>query len=143
MNIPTPIDPTLVQVGGPTVSAATAQGFSAIAGYEILSELGRGGMGVVYKAKHLKLDRIIALKLMRGDDPLNKARFLAEGQVIAAVKHPHVVEVYDFGECAIGPYIAMEYLTGGTFGDLLKTRQRHFKLGRNRYNNSNSKGTKS
>ena len=121
MNTPMPIDPTQVQVGGPTVSAATAQGFPAIAGYEILSELGRGGMGVVYEARHLKLDRIIALKLMRGDDPLNKARFLAEGQVIAAVKHPHVVEVYDFGESSIGPYIAMEYLTGGTFGDLLKT----------------------
>ena len=121
MNTPTPIDPTLVQVGGPTVSAATAQGFPAIAGYEILSELGRGGMGVVYEAKHLKLDRIIALKLMLGNDSLNKARFLAEGQVIAAVKHPHVVEVYDFGESSIGPYIAMEYLTGGTFGDLLKT----------------------
>ncbi len=121
MNKPTPIDPTQVQVGGPTVSAATARGFPTIAGYEILSELGRGGMGVVYEAKHLNLDRIIALKLMRGDDPLNKARFLAEGQVIAAVKHPHVVEIYDFGESSIGPYIAMEYLTGGTFGDLLKT----------------------
>ena len=85
MNTTPPIDPTQVQVGGPTVNAATAQGFPVIAGYEILSELGRGGMGVVYEAKHRKLDRIIELKLMRGDDPLNKARFLAEGQVIAAV----------------------------------------------------------
>ena len=121
MKTTPPNDPTQVQVGGPTVSAATAQGFPTIAGYEILGKLGEGGMGVVYEAKHRKLDRIIALKLMRGDDPLNKARFLAEGQVIAAVKHPHVVEVYDFGESAIGPYIAMEYLTGGTFGDRLKT----------------------
>ena len=120
MNTPPPIDPTQVQVGGPTVSAATAQGFPAIAGYEILSELGRGGMGVVYKAKHLNLKRIIALKLMLGDDPLNKARFLAEGQVIAALKHPYVVEVYDFGESSIGPYIAMEYLPKGTFSSLLE-----------------------
>ncbi len=120
MNTPPPIDPTLVQVGGPTVSAATAHGFPAIAGYEILGKLGEGGMGVVYKAKHLKLDHIIALKLMLGNDPLNKARFLAEGQVMAAVKHPHVVEVYDFGESAIGPYIAMEYLPKGTFSSLLE-----------------------
>jgi WD40 repeat protein len=117
----TPPDRTQVQVGGPSVSAATAHGFPGVPGYEIFRELGRGGMGVVYEAKQLKLDRLVALKLMKADDPLNKARFLAEGQVIAAVKHPHVVEVYDFGESAAGPYIAMEYLTGGSLADSAKS----------------------
>ncbi len=107
-------DRTQVQSAAPTVNAETARGFPAIPGYQIVRELGRGGMGVVYEARHLKLDRAVALKLMKNDDPLNKARFLAEGQVIAAVKHPNVVEVYDFGESDIGPYIAMEYLTGGS-----------------------------
>ncbi|QEL16316.1 serine/threonine protein kinase [Limnoglobus roseus] len=112
-----PTDSTQVQVGHPTV---TAPGLPTIHGYDILRELGRGGMGVVYEARQTKIDRIVALKLMLSDDPLHKARFLAEGQVIAAVKHPHVVEVYDFDECNAGPFIAMEYLPGGTLSDRLK-----------------------
>ncbi|QEL20456.1 WD40 repeat domain-containing serine/threonine-protein kinase [Limnoglobus roseus] len=115
-----PPDSTQVQVGRPTVTAATLHGLPIIPGYDVLREIGRGGMGVVYEARQVKLDRLVALKLMLGDDPLNKARFLAEGQVIAAVKHPHVVEVYDFGESPDGPYIAMEYLTGGPLSDRLK-----------------------
>ncbi|MBX3398254.1 MAG: protein kinase [Gemmataceae bacterium] len=77
-------------------------------------------MGVVYEAKHLSLDRLVAIKLMQRDDGLHQARFLAEGQIIAAVKHPNVVEVFDFGECSVGPFIAMEYLTGGSFSQRLK-----------------------
>ncbi|QEL19899.1 serine/threonine-protein kinase [Limnoglobus roseus] len=117
MTEQTAADSTRVQVGRPTV---VPPGLPTVPGYEVLRELGRGGMGVVYEARQAKLDRVVALKLTLGDDPLNKARFLAEGQVIAAVKHPHVVEVYDFGESNAGPYIAMEYLPGGTLADRIK-----------------------
>lgn len=116
----TPTDRTQIQSGGPTVSVGTIHGFPTIPGYQIVRELGRGGMGVVYGAKHLSLDRLVAIKLMQRDDGLHQARFLAEGQIIAAVKHPNVVEVFDFGECSVGPYIAMEHLTGGTFSQRLK-----------------------
>jgi WD40 repeat protein len=133
MTDPTPTDRTQVQTAVP--SASSLLGLPTIPGYDVLREIGRGGMGVVYEARQTKLDRKVALKLMLSTDPLNKARFLAEGQVIAAVKHPNVVEVHDFGECdgvrAVGssadrpellsaPYIAMEYLTGGTLADRIK-----------------------
>ncbi len=111
---------TAVQVGTPSISFDAIQGSPLIPGYQIIGELGHGGMGVVYEAWQSGLNRKVALKLMRGQDPVHKARFLAEGQVIAAVNHPHVVEVYDFGEAMFGPYIAMEFLTGGSFAEHLE-----------------------
>jgi eukaryotic-like serine/threonine-protein kinase len=114
----TPTDRTQVQTSAPP--AAMRLGLPTIPGYEIARELGRGGMGVVYEARQTMLDRVVALKVTRDDDPLGKARFLAEGQVIAAVKHPHVVAVYDFGEVESAPYIAMELLPGGSLSDRLK-----------------------
>jgi eukaryotic-like serine/threonine-protein kinase len=116
----TPANRTELQIGVPTITRESLQGLPAIPGYQVLRELGRGGMGVVYEARHLSLDRTVAIKLMKRDDGLHQARFLAEGQIIAAVKHPNVVEVHDFGECSGGPYIAMEYLTGGSFSQKLK-----------------------
>ncbi len=118
----TPTDRTQVQTSAPQLAARF--GLPTIPGYEIARELGRGGMGVVYEARQTKLDRVVALKLTRDDDPLGKARFLAEGQVIAAVKHPHVVAVYDFGEVDSTPYIAMELLPGGSLADRLKGEAR-------------------
>jgi tetratricopeptide (TPR) repeat protein len=120
MNEPSTADCTRVQTHGPTVSRGDLLGFPTIPGYQIVMELGRGGMGVVYQAKQQALDRLVAIKLMQKDDGLHQARFLAEGQIIAALKHPNVVEVYDFGESNAGPFIAMEYLPGGTFGDRLR-----------------------
>ncbi|QEL20763.1 protein kinase domain-containing protein [Limnoglobus roseus] len=104
---------------GQRPSQEAAPPVPAIPGYHVLGEIARGGMGVVYQARHLKLDRVVALKTMLHPDKLLRARFLAEGQVVAAIKHPHVVEVYDLGDSPGGPYIAMEYLTGGTFGGRL------------------------
>jgi WD40 repeat protein len=123
VNDETPDSPpnrTELQIGVPTITRESIQGLPAIPGYQVLRELGRGGMGVVYEARHLSLDRTVAIKLMKRDDGLHQARFLAEGQIIAAVKHPNVVEVHDFGECSIGPFIAMEFLTGGSFSQKLK-----------------------
>jgi WD40 repeat protein len=119
MSEPT-TDRTQVQTHAPTVTRESLQGFPTISGYEILRELGRGGMGVVYEAKQQALGRVVAIKLMQKDDGLHQARFLAEGQIIAALKHPNVVEVHDFGESSAGPFIAMEYLPGGTFGARLR-----------------------
>jgi WD40 repeat protein len=120
MPEPSTTDRTRVQTHAPTVSRESVQGFPTIPGYEILRELGRGGMGVVYEARQQALGRVVAIKLMQKDDGLHQARFLAEGQIIAALKHPNVVEVHDFGESSAGSFIAMEYLPGGTFGARLR-----------------------
>src|ERR1700761_1661872 len=80
---------------------------------EILECLGRGGMGVVYKARQKSLNRLIALKLLapeRANDPQFAARFKKEAQALAALNHPHIVSVYDFGEAGGFYYLLMEYV---------------------------------
>src|SRR5207253_11216208 len=69
-------------------------------GYEILGVLGRGGMGVVFKARHLRLHRLVALKMVRAgadNKPESYSRFLAEGEAIARLQHANVVQIYDVG----------------------------------------------
>ena len=91
-------------------------------GYAILSELGVGGWGVVYRARQLNLNRDIAIKTIRQADSSRTtlARFWAEAELMAAVKHPNVVQVIELGEHAGQPYIAMELMPGGSLSDRLK-----------------------
>jgi len=92
-------------------------------GYEILGELGRGGMGVVYKARQVKANRVVALKMMRSGghaSPAERQRFQTEAEAVATLDHPNVVTVYDVGEFAGLPYFAMEYCPGGSLAAVLK-----------------------
>ena len=84
------------------------------AGYVIDRELARGGMGVVYLARQVALNRPVALKMVLGSSPTDLVRFLAEAEAAAAIDHPNVVRVLNFGQTAGRPYLAMEYLPGGT-----------------------------
>jgi tetratricopeptide (TPR) repeat protein len=96
-------------------------------GYAIESLIGRGGMGVVYKAWQLGLNRPAAVKMIRGTgptDPREITRFLVEAEAIAAVKHPHVVQVYECAQHDGQPYLALEYCAGGSLADMLKTSSR-------------------
>jgi serine/threonine protein kinase len=94
-----------------------------IAGYEILGVLGRGGMGVVYKARHLGLKRIVALKMILAAEHAGaeeRARFRAEAEAIAKVQHPNIVQIYDIGEEHSKPYFALEYVEGGSLAARLR-----------------------
>ena len=90
--------------------------FPSLSKYEILGVLGQGSMGKVYKARHKKLGRMVALKVPTRDlvrHPTLSERFLREGQAIAMLQHPHVVRVYDADEEDGLPYIVLEYVEGG------------------------------
>ena len=93
-----------------------------VPGFEVLGELGRGGMGVVYKARKIGLNRVLALKMVRdaNPDPHELIRFLNEAEAAAAIDHPNVVRLYEYGQHDGQPYFTMEYLGGGSLGDYLK-----------------------
>jgi eukaryotic-like serine/threonine-protein kinase len=86
----------------------------AVSGYEVLGLLGEGGMGVVYRARQVTLDRLVALKLLRGGSSKGLARFRAEALAVARLQHPHVVQIFEIGEHQGQPYLALELLEGGS-----------------------------
>src|SRR5262245_45160440 len=93
-----------------------------LVGYDLLSELGRGGMGVVYKARQKSLDRIVALKMIRdgalaGNDQM--ARLRVEAVAAARLQHPNIVQVFDLCDHEGQPYYVMEYVPGGNLSQWL------------------------
>ena len=104
----------------PTVPAGLSG--HRIAGYELLGELGRGGMAVVYRARDLRLDRIVAVKLLAPElarDETFRKRFAAESHAAAAIDHPHIIPVFEAGESEGILYIAMRYVRGRDLRALL------------------------
>ena len=97
----------------------------SVASYEILETLGEGGMGVVYKARDLRLERFVALKFLKpeGITAERRNRFLQEAKSISALNHPNIVHVYDIGQWDGADYIAMEYVEGVTLQSLLYTER--------------------
>ncbi|HQR08664.1 MAG TPA: tetratricopeptide repeat protein, partial [Gemmatales bacterium] len=88
-----------------------------IPGFHVESELGRGGMGVVYLARQLRLNRLVALKMIISGGHANeetKLRFLGEAEAIAKLHHPGIVQVHEFGTHDNNPYFALEYVSGGS-----------------------------
>ena len=104
-----------------SIRSAAAE-LPAIPSYEILTILGRGGMGVVYRARHIKLKRQVALKMLRAGaqaGPEHHARFRREAETIARLQHPNVVQIHEVGEHDGMPYLSMEYVAGGSLRDKL------------------------
>ncbi len=95
----------------------------AIPGYEILGELGRGGMGVVFKARQVALGRVVALKMVLHGDLAGSAelaRFQGEARAAARLAHPNIAQVYDVGEHRGLPFFSLEFVAGGTLADRLR-----------------------
>ena len=95
----------------------------ALTNYDVLAQIGQGGMGIVYKARQRHADRIVAVKVIKNDadlDPEQRSRFGAEAKALARLRHPNIVQVYEVGEERGRPFFSMEYVAGGSLTDRLK-----------------------
>jgi hypothetical protein len=110
--------PAVHVAGRPTIS----ERWPSIPGYELIDELGRGGMGIVYKALHLGLKRVVALKMIRAGsraDVADTSRFRTEAEAVARFKHPNIVQIYEIGTHDGMPYFSLEYAEGGSLAKKL------------------------
>jgi WD40 repeat protein/serine/threonine protein kinase len=102
----------------PPLSTAPRQ----VGDYDILAEVGRGGMGVVYQARHRGLHRLAALKMVLAGEfasPSQELRFRLEAELAARVQHPNIVQVYEIGSYEGRPFLALEWVNGGSLADRL------------------------
>jgi hypothetical protein len=122
--VPVPFE-TAAGGSGPPLTVPTASGAKTppeVPGYEVREEIGRGGMGVVYKALHKKLNRLVALKfVLTGPDgpERHRERFRREAELVAHLRHPNIIQIYDVGEADGQVYLALEYADGGNLRDRL------------------------
>ena len=96
-----------------------------VRGYEVLEEIGRGGMGVVYKARDTRLKRLVALKMILAGDHADQralGRFRAEAEVLARVEHAGIVQVYEVGELNGNPFLILEFIDGGSLTDFTQRK---------------------
>ena len=102
---------------GPVTPGPPAAGLPQVPGYAVEAVLGYGGMGVVYKARQLALDRPVAVKMLLAGPyagPQELARFRRETAALASLRHPNIVQVYDAGDVEGRPYFTMELVEGGS-----------------------------
>jgi serine/threonine-protein kinase len=102
---------------GPPARTGEGTSLPRVPGYKVEAVLGYGGVGVVYRARQLRLNRPVALKMLLAGpfaQPEERLRFLREAEAVAALRHPHVVQIYDLGDADGRPYFTMELVEGGS-----------------------------
>jgi WD40 repeat protein len=105
-----------------TTDAVSQDTAPTVHGYVILAELGRGGMGVVYKAKQVGLNRLVALKMILSGEHSGSAavrRFRAEAEAVAQLQHPNIVQVHEIGDHNGQPFFSLEFVAGGSLAQML------------------------
>jgi serine/threonine-protein kinase len=116
-------DARTVTMAAPAAAESVATpGMPAVPGYAILGVLGRGGMGVVYQARQLRPNRLVALKMVLAGahaGPQQRARLYLEAEALAGLQHPNIVQVYEVGEHDRCPYLALEFVDGGSLDSKL------------------------
>ncbi len=121
------VKPTGATVLIPPAPAATPKPVEAMKGrigkYVLLSELGRGGMGMVYKAWQEDLKRHVAIKVLTNEDPTAVERFQREAQMAGAIRHPGLVAVHEYGQHEGKPYIVMDFIAGDPLDRVMKRKR--------------------
>jgi WD40 repeat protein len=117
-----PDEPCAVGRGGRPGHEESPADEPMVPGYQVLEVLGQGGMGVVYKASQVRLNRLVALKMIRTGGLVHSReldRFRREAEAVAQLQHPNIVQIYEVGESARRPFLALEYVDGGSLDECL------------------------
>src|SRR5262249_17045465 len=121
-QVPDDSGTSLPPVQLPDFSDALVPGWPEVAGYQVLGELGRGGMGVVYKARQGKLNPLVALKMIPAGEhpgPHGPARLGAEAEAVARLQHPNIVQIHEVSQQDGRPFFSLEFVAGGSLAGRL------------------------